>query len=90
MYADTPPPAAQLTWFSIKYSKSEEEVDGTGENRMGREEERAVVLKNRQRKGWILGQVELQRQYTLISSCLNVNVPALSAASGIINTGIYR
>lgn len=38
------PPAAQLTCFYIKYSGIGEEMDETGENRMGKEEERAMVV----------------------------------------------
>lgn len=44
IYSGTPPPGAQLTRFCIKYFGNREEVDETGENRMGEEEERAVVL----------------------------------------------
>ncbi len=54
IYSGTPPPAAQLTRICIKYTMSEEEVDETGENRMGRGEERAVVQKHWKEKGKIL------------------------------------
>lgn len=46
-------------------------MDETGANRIGKEEERAVVLKNRQGKGKV-SDCYIQ-QYTSMSSCLDVN-----------------
>lgn len=62
------PPAAQLTAFYIKYSGNAEEVDGTGENRMRREEERVMVPKNSQR-----GKRRPTATYGLVTSHLWVS-----------------